>query len=1143
MPNRKINIILNKLVFRSAIFIVISSLFFAPVTIDAKTAKSPKSAKATKKRRKSKRSLTAIQKDFTKYQVKQDYKRMARLLEEMLASGYQTVERYKTLGDLYFFIKEDKKALETFRRQAKWANTAKVWENLSDLLLWKRQNDEGRAALEKAVKLDPKNQQLLKKMAGVYEYHTMVEKAEPIWKKLYEASGKSLETGSSMVEFYLRNGKLQDAEKLLRVLKEKFKDLGPKMNTFYLKVLVWNNHPVEAFQTLQKMNLEDLSGDYLEYSFKIAIQGGDMDLAEGILQQLKKQGSDIWPHQLEIFLALGDTIKVREMVQERIDDKGESTELLKTLYASYRSERNLEKEVEVLEKLIKLDANNRQWQDKLTRYYIFHQKYEQGIDLYNDILDDQENLDLLRLDLARLYLSTDQYDDLVETLQKITDPNLEKNSAELLLQAAIYSNDEVKQYEAVKKLLASMESTYLEKREQEGWKEEESLAQKYYKQSEGSKKVKYTDDALEVRYIDLLSMASDLALRNEQYEERKEYGKRYYEAVKQQYQINPNPTWMRRLVLAGIDYATPEEQEMAIIEGIEKYPSHFFYLQYYRFLMKMKRTSEANDILQLLEKNSKTLSEQKLTAEHTFGFVSNEKSREFFSALMTKDPSYITGLKRLGQISLYTKKYASAIFYFEQYLRHSPHDAEIIFSMGEAQANRHYYSDAEDSFQRTVELLDHPKRELYEDELLAIAYMRLGDTEKALNILKKSLKASPNSESLKLNIMENYAILERWQDTLDIINKENLDKIDPLRVGIIKQQALANLDRDKEGLQVLKELLVKYPKDKDLLTVFAYFYSRKGEYYNALQFFERAKAEKPLYEELNQDYRRLKRRYSMNLGLETTFNDATDSSQNKNRIYYGFMVGESDKIQLQAQQYSGEEKNGELRKTKGTMLEAAYLGTLPGTQQYELHVVSQDQVGYKAVYSYHYSFIQNQISFFQNLPSYDSLGLVLAEARTSGYQITFNFQVDKIRQSYLLNYRGRNYNLKDSNDADISTSESTLEAGFTQSLFSYPNRLSLSASYNRSRVSGDETFLVVDQTQTELKASLGRNWNEYFQTTIEYFSGEEKEASKKYAGWMVGVNFVEDDWLIGSYYRSISEKYEIQTIDSTEISLNAEMQF
>ena len=1123
------------------LLIFLFGVVWSPVTVSAKP------------------TLESLETEFKKFQAKQDFNGMTRILEQMLANGYKTVERYKQLGDIYFYIKNEKKALDTFRKQAKWANTSKVWENLSDLLLWKLKNKEGRLALEKALSMDPKNEKLLIKMAGVYEYHKLADKALKIWEQLYKNSNHSLEIGQKFVEFYLRNGKTKEGEKLLEELQQKHGEFDDeKMKIIYLRVLIWNNKGKEALNHLLTIDDEALPEDLLEYLFTLTVQGGAMDYSEKIIDRMKEGGKDVWSKQLQVYMAMGAMERLRELINEKISDEGESKELLQLLYESYRSERNVEKEIEVQERAIKLDPQNHTWQQNLIQYYIYHQKYDQGISLFEDLVDDHETLDDLKINLAKLYYISSNLEQFEETLQKVKDPKLEQTVAEMELEYANLTNDDAKQFDALKKvatLLKNKLDAYQVKKQKAAAAEkakkkkakkekEKGLAEEYYQKSTEEEEQEAENASNELYYLDLLAAIAETAIRVEKYDERAKFGRMHYEAVLQYYQQKPDATRLKKVIFSGINYANAEEQEKNLIEGIEKFPEHFFFLHYFRFLMREKRNSEADEILKLLKENSKTLPEQKLTAEHTFGFLKNEKSKELFSNLMLKDPNYITGLKRLGQISLYTKKYESAIFYFEKYLRFSPHDAEILFSMAEAQTNRHYYSEAEEAFERVIELLDHPKRQLYEDELLAISYMRLGEPEIALGIIQKARKVDPKSESLALNEMETLAILEDWQGVLDRIVDENLEKTDPLRVGIIKQQALEELGRGEEGLAVLEELYKKYPKDKELLTVFAYYYSRTGNYHKALGYFGLAKNQPPLYEELNQDYRRLKRRYTSLAGINSTINTATDSQQSKHRVYGELLVGTTDKVGLQVQQYSGKEKTGEQRSTSKTMIDLGYYGDLPGTQRYEAHLITQKSAGLLARYEFQLSFIRSQLTLFYNTPSYDSLGLVLAEAHVNGYQVSLGFQLDRLRQSYLFSYKSRNYSMLDIDENEVATNESVTEAAITQSLFSYPNLLSFYASYTQGKTSGDETFLVVDQEQIEGKVSFSRNWNQYFLTTVEYFQGIEKEASKEYSGWAAAVDFREDDWLFTGYYRSISEKYEeFDPVASAEVGLNAEVNF
>jgi tetratricopeptide (TPR) repeat protein len=310
-----------------------------------------------------------------------------------------------------------------------------------------------------------------------------------------------------------------------------------------------------------------------------------------------------------------------------------------------------------------------------------------------------------------------------------------------------------------------------------------------------------------------------------------------------------------------------------------------------------------------------------LAAEHTFGFVSYNLSKKLFRDIIARDPNYSMGLKRLGQIALYTDNYQEAVFYMTKYLEVNSYDPEAIFDLGEALYFNHQPNQAQKRFERVIELLDYPDRDSYETLLSAISHLRLKNNRTALDLLTSAQKKDPADLSIKLNILETLVLLEKWQESLDLIKKENLDdelktkeakevvfradlepvltKVDSeskanltyeelkavvdlqlaLRVKIIRHLCLEGLGRYKEDRELLEDLVNNYPQNKEVLTTIGYYFLDWGEDNNALIYLEKAKTIPPDDPVLNQSYRELKGIYSTGSTLQYNQLEKTTDGQ------------------------------------------------------------------------------------------------------------------------------------------------------------------------------------------------------------------------------------------------------------------------
>ncbi|MBU3918198.1 hypothetical protein KKA14_21925, partial [bacterium] len=593
---------------------------------------------------------------YSEYQSKSDYQGMARVLKKMIDLGYKSVERYKQLGDLYFYIKMDEEALDVFREQAKWANTVETWVNLSNLLIWKQKNKEGINALEKAYQLAPDDDKLTEKLAGVYEFQKMIKQAEQVWLELYNQKGKSVQAGRQVVEFYLRNSMVLQAREVMDELYKKDTDLAgsAELKILDMKINAWTSRPEDAFKAMQRLDIKTIPEKDLDYSFKLALYGGDLIFAEKVLLRFKEIGKDVWNQELELSFIKGNPSETRELIEERIDDKGKNIELVKALYETYRAERKIEGEIDSLEELLQLDYKNSKWHELAMKYYIYYQKHDRGIDVFEDIVDDHEDAQLAVINLCRLYLAGQKYENFEEMIALVTDKSMVPLARELRFQEAYLVDDREKIFNATLDILKYIPNISPEEMV-------EKLKQEQHPNSE-------PDESLpNDRYLELTTNLSDLANELGWVKETAEYGRTAYLILKSRYAKYPTKDRLRQLIYWGTDFGSVEERTTDFVEGNKHFSDTEFYLQYYRFLMNQDKFELADAMLKKLFASPTNMEESYQAVEHTFGFVSYNLSKKLFQNIITQDPNYSMGLKRLGQIAHYTDNYLEAAFYLEKY--------------------------------------------------------------------------------------------------------------------------------------------------------------------------------------------------------------------------------------------------------------------------------------------------------------------------------------------------------------------------------------------------------------------------------------------------------------------------------------------
>lgn len=1074
-------------------------------------------------------SLAELQKKYTGFQQKENYEGMASVLESMLANGYQTKERYRSLADIYFFIKKDAKGLAVWKRFAKWSGRdAGVWQTYSDVLIWKKRTKEGIRALEKAAVYSKGNPDILIKLAGVYEYNKRIVDSIMTWGRVTKQSGDSLETGKLYVEFLLRNSRAPEAAEYIDKLLEKHGALGSdEFNLVALKTYVWSNRVNKGTRFLPLIKVSQLEEKDLDYMFKLASMSGNLGTAEKILDRLASLGRDVWHERIDILIKAGKVAEARESVLEKIDDSSETAPLLKLLYETYRAQRMLAEEMQTLEKLIMLEPDNRIWQSILYRYYVYHQQYERGIDFYEDVLDQdgKENHQLTLFYYSKLLLlDGDDLDEFDEAIAKLTDFEYKIDKLYMMLQKEEKAENGDALFSRTLDILSAVKD------------EAPEIALKRAKKKNPDAEME------EDYYLNTLQSLFWIAELNGNSKERQKYGRMAYETVKKRYAQFPTRKRLYQIIEIGRSFATQEEKERDLLFAVENFPEHYFYLHYYRFLKWEGRSAEGAKIFFHLKKSARNLRENKNTAEHTFGFIPSENSAQLFKELLKQDPGYLGGVKRLGQIALYTENYRQAEYYFNRYLGRYEYDPEITFSLGEALFNQNKFSDSEDAFEKVVQLLDHPGREAYENELMAIALMRLSKPESAKEILQFAKRQTPDSISISLNILEALVELRQWDEVLRLIVKENLMKAEPKRVGVIKYAALFQLERIEECRELLELLLIDYPQDKEVVSTKGFFHVAMGEDHLALPLFEKAVRLPPEEEELQKDYIELDHRYQPNAGLFYTASATPDdSSYSIARIYGSYLVNETDKVSFNLEQYDGKQDIENGYSASATDISAKWSANLSGFQRYSAALHVQNGIGFEGNYSKTRFGLQGEAALLYEVPNHDSLGLVAADTHSTGFRLGGSYYNTAWNHSWDLEYVSLSHDLKayDTNP-ELSVSESKYSLGFTQSFLRFPQQLAVRGQYVSASVSGDESALITEQTEMNLRSDYSYYFNSNWKFQGGVFMGDDSSTKVKNQGAEAYLTYRSRDRLFHLGYYMNQEEGEITKTNTTKYTLQYE---
>ncbi|MCP4298331.1 MAG: tetratricopeptide repeat protein [Proteobacteria bacterium] len=1095
-------------------------------------------------------SLQVLKKKLFDSQRMGTHKKTISILEQMLTDGHFSKERYKKLVDLHFYLKDDEKALKIMKQMAEWANDAKTWELYSDLLLWKKKNAEGLEALKKSQSMDKSNETLYVKLANTLEYQGDVKRAEAIWRNLYKKKKKAMKIGESLTNFLLRNAKVNEALILLEELKKANNGFtSPQLQALYIKVLVWSGKSGNAFIELNNLDLKTLSEkeqDYfynVDYFFTLALQGGNLDLANEIMRGQQQRGKDIWLKTIQISVVLGEPEYSRGLINDEIDSKGETLELLKLLYETYEAERDKEQMVSTIEKILARDYKNSIWLERLIKYYLLEQKYERGIDLFEDIIDEHDDADYIRFNLARLYLANGDYDDFEEILEQIHSEIFRIGVISLKIQLAALREDFPKLYEltVIYSKLFSKEAPEA----QAGYQQKKENTPEYKE-----KERFWEEEEPQDIYVALLTELTALAERLGYIDNKEEHGRTLYVTLSARYKNFPTKKRLYGLILSGAKYATPVEHEKDILMAIKISRTPFFLTHYYRFLRSKKRLVEADVVYEEFKNMKKTLQDEKYFAEKTYKLVPTEFSKRLFQNVLLTDARYYNGLKQLGLIGVVSKNFDEAIRFFEQYIEVDPFDSEILFMLGEAHYTKRDNDLAVTYFQKTIDLLSGIDRSYSDNERLGLAYLRLEKYDKSIQSIKAGLKQNPKSKSLKLNMMTVLGSMARWQEMLDYIDEQNLEALEPLLAGLNTFVARNRLGELREAEIKIEKLNEKFPRNREVVSTLAYFLIQHGDDLKAKKYFEEAMKLPPINKEMVHDYKATRWMFADTLKMNLNLINS-DTSENKlYSIENTVLVSDRDKVNIHVENFVGTPGSGSLSEISQNTYVLSYLGDPVGKREYTISLFKQKNIGTMFSYGdgkldYYY-----QISLFKNRPDQDSYSYIAAETLQSGYSLEGSYQLTRLRQTYVLSLGDSTYNFIENQSILNKTirkiselSISSVGGVVTQTLLKFPHSLELAISQQNKAVSNDTSLLFTNQQETSLKATFVKHWNKEILSEAQIGIGKEIENEKDLKLFRLKITYDNNPIQIVGEYQFQNESFTASATNTTTVSISGVMSF
>lgn len=318
-----------------------------------------------------------------------DYQSAEELCEKVISLLPETKRVYQEFIDI--LIKENKKEktkeylkvyLEKFENPEDYIFVAKSYQRLNEY-------EKAEIVLKEAQKKYPDNSQIISFLTDIYLKEGKISEAESLLKVLVNNPKfeKKERAYYLLARIELSKGNLDNAQRYLEKAFELNKEdpeifvllgeiyrqkrLFKKAEEIYLEVLKENPNSLEALNRL----------------FQIYIDTDQYEKAKKIIDKLatiNPSGKDVLLKQFYLYLKID---KVKELIPklEKLTEKNpDDPQILMTLGMAYESLNQFEKAEKIYKKVLDLQPNNQEAFERLISVLVNLKNYDEAIDLLND---------------------------------------------------------------------------------------------------------------------------------------------------------------------------------------------------------------------------------------------------------------------------------------------------------------------------------------------------------------------------------------------------------------------------------------------------------------------------------------------------------------------------------------------------------------------------------------------------------------------------------------------------------------------------------------------------------------------------------------------------------------------------------------
>lgn len=360
--------------------------------------------------------------------------------EDLALAAYERLARLEpddpahlvVLGEQYWQKDQKDKALATWKRIAN-AKTAKAYAKLGDVLAEHQMQTDGLANYAKAIKIDPKDPELYKGRAAIYESLRSYGDALADWEKLLGLLGDKpqdrtarREARRHIVSLLVRWGQ-KEAEYRQKWVRD-FRKSPPELEAGYFLVEYYerkaqSGEPKATLEKLRTLAPEDQ--DVISDLVKVYRTGREFDKAVALLLELEK----LAPHRKrEIYTQIAEIKTAALQDEEAIEWAKKAVELgnakdpvaWERLAERYVEMQRVADAIDAYTRTLELDRRNFKAAFALADLYVADQPHK-AAELYRRILKDAQDDETL-VKAGREAIKIEEIDGSLGELEKVIAP-------------------------------------------------------------------------------------------------------------------------------------------------------------------------------------------------------------------------------------------------------------------------------------------------------------------------------------------------------------------------------------------------------------------------------------------------------------------------------------------------------------------------------------------------------------------------------------------------------------------------------------------------------------------------------------------------------------------------------------------------